>query len=178
MRTPRSPSILPLACLALSACASTDTPSAASAPPATSAPSETSAPSVPAEPPAPSVPPVAPKPEPEGVWHVIPSNGGRYVVRVRQPDDGFVRGTPLALDVRVALADAPTATLKDVALALDADMPEHLHGINRVPRIERRPDGTFRVENLYLHMPGWWELFFDVRQGPWTERAQLRVDVE
>jgi hypothetical protein len=80
--------------------------------------------------------------------------------------------------VRISEANQLTGQLAEVALAIDADMPEHLHGINRVPRIERRADGTFRVENVYLHMPGWWELFFDVREGPWTERAQMRVDVE
>jgi len=97
---------------------------------------------------------------------------------VRLPEGGWQRGTPLTFDVRVSEANDPTGRLPEVVLVLDADMPEHLHGINRVPRVERRADGTFRVEGLYLHMPGWWELFLDVRQGPWTERAQLRVDLE
>lgn len=107
----------------------------------------------------------------------ITSNGGRYVLTVSEPDAGFVRGKALAFDVRVARADDPTKPAP-VALVVDADMPEHLHGTNRVPRIERRDDGTFRVENLYLHMPGWWEVFVDVVESPWTERAQFRVDAE
>jgi hypothetical protein len=65
-----------------------------------------------------------------------------------------------------------------VRLVVDADMPEHLHGVNRAPRATRRADGTFRVENLYLHMPGWWEIYLDVAESPWTERAQLRLDLE
>lgn len=108
----------------------------------------------------------------------VASNGRRYVLEVREPEGGFVRGKSLAFDVRVADAADPARTRTDVALVVDADMPEHLHGTNRVPRIERRADGTFRVENLYLHMPGWWEVFLDVVEGPWTERAQMRVDVE
>jgi hypothetical protein len=107
----------------------------------------------------------------------ITSNGGRYVLEVTEPDGGFVRGKPLAFDVRVARADDPTKAAP-VGLLVDADMPEHLHGINRVPRVERRADGTFRVENLYLHMPGWWEVFLDVVETPWTERAQVRVEIE
>lgn len=107
----------------------------------------------------------------------ITSNGGRYVLEVTEPEGGFVRGKPLAFDVRVARADDPTKAAP-VGLVVDADMPEHLHGTNRIPRIERRADGTFRVENLYLHMPGWWEVFVDVVESPWTERAQFRVDVE
>jgi hypothetical protein len=116
--------------------------------------------------------------QPEGAWQTLRSNGGRYAVRVRVPDGGWQRGSALGFDVRVSESNELTGRLADVALAIDADMPEHLHGINRVPRVERRDDGSFRVENLYLHMPGWWELYFDVRQGPWTERAQLRVDLE
>ncbi|GEM_PF-1321280 len=110
-------------------------------------------------------------------YKTVRSNGGRYVLHVTEPEGGFVRGKPLAFDVRVLRADDPTQPAT-VGLLVDADMPEHLHGTNRVPRIERRADGTFRVENLYLHMPGWWEVFLDVVESPWTERAQLRVEVE
>ena len=105
------------------------------------------------------------------------SNGGRYLLEVTEPEGGFVRGKPLAFDVRVLRADDPTQPAT-VGLLVDADMPEHLHGTNRIPRIERRADGTFRVENLYLHMPGWWEVFLDVVESPWTERAQMRVEIE
>lgn len=178
MRTSWSSFALTCAALAFGACAAQDAAMAPSGPPAPAAPPAQPAPSAP---PAPSVPPAAPAlpaPEPDGAWQVIRSNGERYVLQVRLPAGGFARGTPLELDVRVAAAGDPTATLKDVALSLDADMPEHQHGLTRVPRIERSADGTFHVEGLYLHMPGWWELFFDVRQGPWTERAQMRVDLE
>jgi hypothetical protein len=113
-------------------------------------------------------------PAPESVT----SNGGRYVLRVQAPAGGFERGKPLSFTVRVADAADPSRARDDVALVVDADMPEHLHGTNRVPRVERRADGTFQVENLYLHMPGWWEVFLDVVEGPWTERAQMRVDLE
>ena len=108
----------------------------------------------------------------------VTSNGGRYVVHVVEPEGGFVRGKPLSLEVRVTRADEPTVTVPGLGLVVDADMPEHLHGTNRVTRVERRADGTFVVENLYLHMPGWWEVFLDVVESPWTERAQVRVELD
>ncbi len=107
----------------------------------------------------------------------LTSNGGRYVLEVTEPEGGFVRGKPLTFDVRIARADDPTKR-PPVWLLVDADMPEHLHGTNRVPHVEGRADGTFRVHNLYLHMPGWWEVFLDVVESPWTERTQFRVEVE
>lgn len=108
----------------------------------------------------------------------VTSNGGRYVLFVTEPEGGFVRGKPLSLVVRVTRAGEPSTTVKGLGLVVDADMPEHLHGTNRAPRVERRDDGTFVVENLYLHMPGWWEIFLDVVESPWTERAQWRVELE
>lgn len=108
----------------------------------------------------------------------VTSNGGRYVLHVTEPEGGFVRGKALAFEVRVARAGDPAANVPGLGLVVDADMPEHLHGTNRIPRIERRADGTFLVENLYLHMPGWWELFLDVVESPWTERAQVRLELE
>lgn len=108
----------------------------------------------------------------------VTSNGGRYVLHVKEPEGGFVRGKPLSIEVRVTRAGDPTATVPGLGLVVDADMPEHLHGTNRVPRIERRADGTYLIENLYLHMPGWWEVFLDVVESPWTERAQMRVELE
>ncbi|MBL8863166.1 MAG: hypothetical protein JNK02_14310 [Planctomycetes bacterium] len=106
------------------------------------------------------------------------SNGGRYSLAVSGPAGGFETGKALALDVRVEHAAAPGVRVDGIALLVDADMPEHLHGINRAPRVERRADGSFRVENLFLHMPGWWEIFLDVVEGPWTERAQWRVELD
>ncbi len=114
----------------------------------------------------------------ERAERIVTSNGGRYVVHVTEPEGGFVRGKPLSLVVRVTRAGDPSATVKGLGLVVDADMPEHLHGTNRAPRVERRDDGTFVVENLYLHMPGWWEVFLDVVESPWTERAQWRVELE
>ena len=57
-------------------------------------------------------------------------------------------------------------------------MPEHGHGMNRVPKVAPRPDGGFHAEGLLFHMPGRWELYFDVTQGAVTERAQTDVFLE
>ncbi len=109
---------------------------------------------------------------------VFASNAGTYVVGLRRPAEGWKRGRAFALEVRIADAARPDVPLRDVALRVEAWMPEHLHGMNRVPRIEQRADGIFVASGLYFHMPGWWDLHLDVTRGAWTERAQLRVDLE
>jgi hypothetical protein len=169
-----SRTVIPI--LLLAACAAPEparpAPQPAAAPGAAAQPSAAPAPGVavepaPAAPQAPAAPSVA-----------LPSNAGGFVVHYRVVQGAWAFGQPLDLDVWVASAAAPDVRLTDVALAVDAEMPEHQHGLTRVPRVERRADGSFRVEGLRFHMPGWWELLFDVTRGPWTERAQQRVDLE
>ena len=55
-------------------------------------------------------------------------------------------GAPLPADVRV-----------------DASMPEHQHGMNYRPSVAARGGGVYRAEGLMFHMPGRWELVFELR---------------
>ncbi len=108
----------------------------------------------------------------------IRSNDGAWRVVYKVDDPGIRRGEPFDLDAWVFGADDPTKPRADVSLAIDAGMPQHGHGMNRVPKIEKLPDGGFRAEGLLFHMPGKWELYFDVARGPLVERAQVDVEVE
>ena len=83
-----------------------------------------------------------------------------------------------AVTAWVFAPDAPDAPLSDVVLDVDAAMPEHGHGMNRVPEIARRQDGGFDAKGLLFHMGGHWELYLDVTRGPVTERAQRAVILE
>ena len=48
---------------------------------------------------------------------------------------------------------------------VDATMPEHKHGMNYAPTMMAIGDGRYRVDGLLFHMPGNWEVAFDVRAG-------------
>ena len=106
------------------------------------------------------------------------SNDGAWRFVYKVDDPGIRRGEPVSLEAWVFAADDPAKPRADVSLAVDAAMPQHGHGMNRVPRIEKRSDGSFRVDGLLFHMPGKWELYFDVARGPLVERAQTDVEVE
>lgn len=56
------------------------------------------------------------------------------------------------------------------AFSVDASMPEHRHGMNYAPRIERRPDGRWHAEGLLFHMPGRWALEFQLGLDGGTAR--------
>ena len=122
-----------------------------------------------------------PAPPAKPAWtseHALTSNAGAYVVRVKPAPDAIPDNEPFQLEVWVARAARPDALCTDVKLTLDAAMPEHGHGMNRVPRITRQGDGHFLVEGLLFHMTGRWELYFDVTRGAVTERAQCDVVLE
>lgn len=63
------------------------------------------------------------------------------------------------------------------SVLVDADMPEHKHGMNTKPEVSG--DGrVWRVEGMLFHMPGYWELYVDVESGGLVERAVIPVELE
>lgn len=75
-------------------------------------------------------------------------------------------GMPFTLIMNVCTKRGEPAEL----VAIDATMPAHKHGMNYAAKIVPGIDGRFRVEGLNFHMPGEWELVFDVRSGGEMER--------
>jgi hypothetical protein len=61
------------------------------------------------------------------------------------------------------------------AIAVDATMPAHGHGMNYRPKAEPAGAGRYRFTGLMLHMPGTWRLTFDLFQG--AKRTRLTEDV-
>jgi hypothetical protein len=71
----------------------------------------------------------------------------------------------------IVCADGPAAVLSRV----DADMPEHRHGMNYRPSLTATSSGHYVAEGLLFHMPGRWRLWFDVERG--GRRTRLASDV-
>jgi hypothetical protein len=120
-----------------------------------------------------------PAPPPEWSRHArVESNAGSYVVHVAPAPGELPDNEDFELRVWVSSAAAPNEVASGVKLAVDASMPEHGHGMNRTPRIERAPGGEFVVQGMLFHMTGRWELYFDITAGALTERAQVDVILE
>jgi hypothetical protein len=47
-------------------------------------------------------------------------------------------------------------------LKLDAQMPEHRHGMNYQPSLKATGTGRYRSEGWLFHMPGRWEFSFEL----------------
>ncbi|MGH7307367.1 MAG: hypothetical protein ACREK6_01595 [Candidatus Rokuibacteriota bacterium] len=63
-------------------------------------------------------------------------------------------------------------------LRVDAQMPEHRHGMNYRARVLAAGDGRYVAEGLLFHMPGRWQLLFDVERDGRTERLATDVVLE
>jgi hypothetical protein len=127
-------------------------------------------------------PPVEPtptppqKPAPSGGKVTGESNAGTYRVTWQSKPDPVPLNATFELEVEVV--DVAGGDVAALELAADAAMPDHSHGMNTQPRVTRLGPGRFRVEGMLMHMPGYWELYFDLARGPLRERAQFPIELQ
>jgi sugar lactone lactonase YvrE len=87
------------------------------------------------------------------------------------------RGEPFTMRVRAFGPDGKP--LEGHALGVDCTMPHHGHGMNVQPVITRTAPGCWTVDPMLLHMPGRWELCFDLAGADSrNRRSQCTLEVE
>lgn len=79
-------------------------------------------------------------------------------------------GQHFTLELRLCPADG-------VLLRVDATMPEHRHGMNYRPSLARIGPGHWRAEGLMFHMPGRWQLRFEVRNAGQVENLLDTIEL-
>jgi hypothetical protein len=89
-----------------------------------------------------------------------------YLVAFRPEPLRIEVGQPFSMLLNVCGKSGSPAEL----VAVDAQMPDHKHGMNYRPTIVPGGDGRYRVDGLVFHMPGHWEFSIDVRAGEESER--------
>lgn len=63
------------------------------------------------------------------------------------------------------------------SVQVDATMPEHKHGMNYAPNITKTGPDRYRADGLMFHMPGRWELTFELRSNGQTEKLARSIVV-
>ncbi len=121
------------------------------------------------------------------------SNDARYTVCYTAAPNPIPLNQPFDMQVWVYEGDGTAQLSTAVILDVDAGMPAHRHGMNVKPQIRAlngppvqdllpghgaMSDGRFEVRGMLFHMPGAWELHFDIRHGAIMERAQVAIDVD
>ena len=95
----------------------------------------------------------------------------------------FFRTDPAKLDVGKyfsveAFACAKSGGAAPTGLKVDAQMPAHRHGMNSRATVEQTAPGTFVARGLMFHMPGAWQVMFDVQDAGGSERATRELDLQ
>lgn len=90
----------------------------------------------------------------------------RYMLALRPDPLRLEVGLPFSLIMNVCTKRGEPAEL----VGVDATMPEHKHGMNYATTLKAMGEGRYRVEGLLFHMPGNWEVAFDVRSGGEIQR--------
>jgi len=106
----------------------------------------------------------------------IKSNGGTFSVTFETAPHPIPMNVLFDLTFRIVSHES--GKTQEPTVVVDARMPAHFHGMTRAPKLSRLPDGSYKAEGMLFHMPGHWELTFDVTQGRKTERAQADVDLK
>ena len=68
-------------------------------------------------------------------------------------------------------ACSKSASVVPESVRVDAHMPEHRHGMNYAAQVKPLGPGRWRAEGLMFHMPGKWELVFEIRAAGKTDRV-------
>lgn len=100
--------------------------------------------------------------------------GQRYVVAWRARPAPIRLGEFFALEIAVC---ARAGASPPEALRVDAQMPEHRHGMNYRPSVARAGEGRFIVSGLLFHMPGRWEFSFELRAAEGSETLRASVPI-
>jgi hypothetical protein len=119
-----------------------------------------------------------------GAWACTPNlaagKGGKvqtieskqYALAFRTQPEKVEIGRHFAVELALCAHDG--AATPD-GVRVDAQMPEHRHGMNYKTTVTVSGAGNFRAEGLMFHMPGRWEYIFEVRAGGATERLTTSV---
>jgi DNA-binding beta-propeller fold protein YncE len=126
---------------------------------------------------------VEPAPEPDAptparLPKTLCSNGATYGIEILGAPDPIPLGDLFEIDLQVREGCRSGPPAETAGLEVEAIMPGHGHGMNTHPRVAPLGSGRFLATGLRFHMPGRWEIHFDVVRGGVLERVQAEVMLE
>ena len=105
----------------------------------------------------------------------FPSEYGGYYVKYSSSPDPIPFNEEFNIEITAYAAENPTDTLTDFTIEVDAQMPEHNHGMNQRPNVTME-EGLALAEGMLFHMTGYWEIVILINQENKRETVYLPVD--
>ena len=85
-------------------------------------------------------------------------------------------GTPFSIEVAACVdGDKHMAPSR---IRVDAGMPMHGHGMNYTPSERKISPGHSSFDGMVFHMPGHWQITFDVYEGDTRQRLIRKVSIK
>ncbi len=111
-------------------------------------------------------------------WNEVLSNDGSWRVRWRLLMDHREVELPtprrrFTIELKLESLRSPAETPR--AVTVDAQMPEHGHGMNVAPLVTVERGGAVSADGMLFHMTGRWEVDVDIDDGNTVERAQWNI---
>ena len=112
------------------------------------------------------------------IARTVAANDGSFSVYWVPRPDPIPLNQFFSIQVQILDIAGNEITPDDATLDVDAGMPQHGHGMNHVPRVVPQADGTWVAEGLLMHMPGDWQLYFDLKRDGVSRRAQAPLVID
>jgi len=104
----------------------------------------------------------------------VTSAMGHFIVSYNSALDPIPVNTLLSWDLTVKYADG--RPVRDAAIKILGDMPEHGHGFPTEPEVSgTMTEGQYLVEGLKFSMPGWWVVTFHVTVGDMADHVSFNL---
>jgi hypothetical protein len=100
---------------------------------------------------------------------------GNFTVTIQPAGGRITRNEHFSLEVLLE-PEAGAATPSSVLV--DADMPDHGHGMNTKPETIHEGGARYRANGMLFHMEGEWSIAVEVTIGAMKERALFPVSLE
>jgi hypothetical protein len=69
--------------------------------------------------------------------------------------------------------------IEGAEIMVDGGMPQHRHGLPTTPQVTQDlGEGEYLVEGLRFHMPGWWEVKFQVTANGKSDSVTFNLDLK
>jgi len=81
-------------------------------------------------------------------------------------------------EITLAVTDGEGRAVADARVAVTPVMPDHGHASARAPVVTPVGDGTYVVRELWLPMPGLWQLAIEVEAAGLREKAAFQFCID
>ena len=99
------------------------------------------------------------------------TDGGTYAIEFETEPSPI----PLSEDfvMRTRVSDSRGVWIDEASVVVNADMPTHGHGMNTIPITTFVGDGWYETTGMLFHMPGSWQITFDIQVDGIYETAVM-----